>query len=346
MIYTTSAPSLGLTTKERDSYSIGGLIRAVCERDQFELARYAELSRATAEKTGQSTYTAGHYLPADVLGVPQRRDMTTVSGPAGGYAVGVELAGYAAALNRASLLGQVAITQMPELRENVVITSQTLQHETVWVAEGSQANPTQGTLGQISMTPKTAISMVTLSKQLLRQAGPGGNRFIDRQLGVSVAEALDAAILQGTGASGQPLGITLLNGVDTRTGATFDMTAAAAMLKVAEAYSNDDTIAWVCGIDAAETLRKRVRTATYGNGHMVEGNEMLGRPFIVSRAMPAAKLICCPWSSVLFGSWGAPMIKVDPATYFNTGAVRVGIFSMVDVAVERPASIAVATAVS
>lgn len=344
MNYTLSAPVLGLTSKERDSYSIGGLIRAVCESDKFEITRYAELSRAVAQKTGQPELTGGHYLPAELLHTPQQRDMSTATGQAGGYMVGIDSVGYAAALNRASLLGQVAITQLPGLKGDAVIASQTVQHETVWVAEGAAANPTQGTLGQISMVPKIAISMVTLSKQLIRQAGPGGSRFIDRQLGVSVAEAWDSATLQGAGGA-MPLGLLNVPNVDTRTGNSFDMAAGTAMLKVAEAYANDDSIAWVAGIDAAETLRKRAKVSG-GERFMVEGNEMLGRPFVVSRSMPAAKLICAPWSSVMLGSWGAPEIKIDPSTYFNSGAVRVGVFSMVDVAVERPQSIAIATAVS
>lgn len=345
MNYTLSAPTLGLTSKERNSYSVAALIRAVAERDQFEVGRYRELSTATAKATGQPELSTGFYMPADVLGAPQQRTMTTTSGPAGGYAVATEIAGYAAALNRASLIGQLQITRLDDLRANVVIPSQTLQHETVWAAEGAEAAPSQGAFGNITMTPRTAISVVTVSRQLLVQLGAAGQRFIDRQLGVSVAEAIDTALLQGTGGA-QPVGILNTLNVDTRTGNAFDMAAGAAMLKTAEGYANDDSIAWVSGIDAAETLRKRVKTATYGNGFMVEGNTMLGRPFFVSRSMPAAKLICAPWSNVLLGGWGAPEIRIDASTYFESGAVRVGIFSMVDTAVERPQAIAIATAVS
>lgn len=344
MNYTLSAPVLGLTSKERNSYSVAGLIRAVAERDQFEVARYRELSTATAKATGQPELSTGFYMPADVLGAPQQRTMTTTSGPAGGYAVATEIAGYAAALNRASLIGQLQITRLDDLRANVVIPSQTLQHETVWAAEGAEAAPSQGTFGNITMTPRTAISMVTVSRQLLVQMGAAGQRFIDRQLGVSVAEAIDTALLQGAGGA-QPIGILNALNVDTRTGNAFDMAAAAAMLKVAEGYANDDSIAFVAGVDAAEVLRKRAKAANTAQ-FMVEGNEMLGRPFIVSRSMPAAKLICAPWSSVMLGSWGAPEIRIDASTYFESGAVRVGIFSMVDTAVERPQSIAIATAVS
>lgn len=345
MNYTLSAPALGLKPAERDSYSITGLVRAVCERDADEMRRYSGLSEAVSMLTGQQRLVAGHYLPADILGAPQQRTMTASNAPAGGYAVGVEIAGYAAALNRSSLLGKVGIRQITELQENVTITTQATQHSVVWVAEAAAAEPTEGSYGQVSMTPRTAIAIVTATRQLLIQAGAGGRRFIDEQLGVAMGEAIDTAILQGAGGA-QPLGILNVPGVDTRTGNAFDMAAATAMLKVAEAYANDDSIAWVAGIDAAETLRKRPKTATYGNGFMVEGNEMLGRPFVVSRSMPAAKLICAPWSSVMLGSWGAPLLKTDPSTYFNSGAVRIGLFAMLDVAVERPQSIAIATAVS
>lgn len=341
-----TAPSLGLTKRERDSYSIGGLVRAICERDQPRVNDYAVLSSRVAELTGASPLVQGHYLPADLLGVPLQRDMTTTAGATGGYMVGVETLGYSAALSRASLVDRLGVTQLRGLRDDAAIVTQSTHHQVLWQGgEGTAVAPTQGDLGMISLMPKTCIAMITASRQLLTQAGAGGRQFIDAMLGTAVGEAIDAAIVGGSGVGGEPLGIVGMSGTDTRTGAAFDMAAAAGMLKVAEGYRNDDNIAWVAGTDAAEVLRQRAKAAGTAR-FMVEDGRMLGRPFYVSRGMPASGLICAPWSSVMLASWGAPLLKVDPATYFDTGAVRIGLFAMVDVAVERPAAIAVATAVS
>ncbi len=340
-----TAPTLGLTAKERATYSIAGLVRAICEHDQHRVSDYGVLSSRVAQLTGASPMVLGHYLPADILGVPQQRDMMTTSGSAGGYMVGVETIGYSAALNRASMVDKLGVTRLAELRADTVIVTQATQHQTLWVAEGVAAAPTQGTLGAVSLTPKTAIAMVTASRQLLTQAGAAGRQFIDAQLGVAVAETIDAAIVGGSGVSGEPLGILSMEGVDTRTGASFDIAAAAAMLKVAEGYRADDSVAWLAGVDAAETLRKRPKV-TGGERMLAEDGRMLGRPFHVSRSMPAAGLICAPWSSVMLASWGAPLLKTDPSAYFDSGAVRIGLFVMVDVAVERPSLIAAATNVS
>jgi HK97 family phage major capsid protein len=341
-----TAPSLGLTKRERDSYSIGGLVRAICERDQPRVNDYAVLSSRVAELTGASPLVQGHYLPADLLGVPLQRDMTTTAGATGGYMVGVETLGYSAALSRASLVDRLGVTQLRGLRDDAAIVTQSTHHQVLWQGgEGTAVAPTQGDLGMISLMPKTCIAMITASRQLLTQAGAGGRQFIDAQLGVAVAETIDAAIVNGSGVSGEPLGILSMEGVDTRTGASFDIAAAAAMLKVAEGYRADDSVAWLAGVDAAEVLRKRPKVAG-GERMLAEDNMMLGRPFHVSRAMPAAGLICAPWSSVMLASWGAPLLKVDPSMYFDSGAVRIGLFAMLDVAVERPSLLAVATAVS
>jgi HK97 family phage major capsid protein len=337
-----TAPSLGLTTKERAAYSISGLIRALVDSDRKALTGYRELSDAVRKHTGQPETMDGYYLPADVLGT---RALSTATGAGGGYLAGSELVGYAAALDRASLARRLGVNVLDGLRTDVTIASANSQATSTWVGENVSApDSTDPVVGQISLGPRTVVTLIPVSLALMRQAGPAGEQFVQQRLGVADAEAADAAMFQGSGGV-QPLGLMNTPGVNTRTGASFDMAAAAAMVKACEAYVNDNTIAWVAGIDAAATLRQRAKV-TGGERFIVDDGKILDQPFYVSRSMPAAGLICAPWSSVILGRWGAPELRVETSTGFNTASVRVGVFSMVDVSCERPASIATATAVS
>ena len=75
-----------------------------------------------------------------------------------------------------------------------------------WLStEGSQVPPSQTTLAQITITPKTVGAVVNFSRQLSLQAN--AESFVRRELLRTVATAIDLAVLNGSGAVGQPLGL-------------------------------------------------------------------------------------------------------------------------------------------
>ena len=76
--------------------------------------------------------------------------------------------------------------------------------------------------------------------------------FVDQALATTLAEAIDAAILAGSGYSGQPLGIANVAGIDRRAGTSFAWSDALAMLDVCEGFTQADSIAWVAGHTTAK----------------------------------------------------------------------------------------------
>jgi HK97 family phage major capsid protein len=336
-------PILGLTAAERDRASIPNYVRAVTADNATELGFFREVTAQVAKATNRQPRGFTSYLvPGDVTG-HQRRDLTKATG--GAAIVGTEIGGFAAALNAASLIGQLPMTMLPNMVGDATITRESVKGSTGWLSDEAAVMPdAQSTFGAISLTPKIISAAVTVTRQLLKQTGPAGAAFIERALAINVAEAVDRALVAGSGNSGQPLGLANTSGVDTRTGSTFTWAMAQAMAKVASGWAASPSIAWVAGVDAAEDLATRERAA--GSGFIAENNMIDGKPLVVSRSIGAAVALVMPWAQCWMASWSALEIAADPMTYFKDGRVQLRCLWSIDFAVERAASVAIATAVS
>jgi HK97 family phage major capsid protein len=344
-----SAPPIGLSTNERTKYSIAGYALAVAKSDAPALANYAAMARDVSKITGQFV-EGGFLVPRELL----TRTMATTPGAKGGYMQGAEVIDYTSPLDRPSLIGQLPLTRHDDLNGQAVVVTEKTQATATWFVEGvAGTTPTEVTYGASSLARRSVFAWMPATLQLLLQSGTAGRRFIDRGIGQALDEAQSTALVQGAGGI-EPMGILPngsgsagLAGVDTRAGTSYAMSDAAAMLKVSEAYASDDSLVWVAGLTTAEKLRQRVKLATYGNGFLLDDDgRMLGRRVVVSRLMPTSGLILAPWASVHFGTWGAPYVRVDTSTGFNTGLLRIGVTVDCDFTFEAPAQIAVATAVT
>jgi HK97 family phage major capsid protein len=265
---------------------------------------------------------------------------------AGAYLVATENLSFVNTLAKRSILGRLPVQQHQELRANQTIGRMTGAHTVTWLgAESSQVADGQSAYGQASMSPKSVAATVVASRMMLLQGGPMAEAFLNDTLATALAEAVDAAMIVGSGNSGQPLGLTVMSGTDSRAGTSFALADAAAMLKVADGYAQADTLAWVAGVDAAEDLRTRPKVSG-GEIMLLDGGRMLDQPVIVSRSAPAAGLVVMLWGGLHFGQWGALEVAADPYTYASTGRVIIRALWRVDFAVDAPGQVAVATALT
>lgn len=339
----TIGPVLGLTAAEVERGSIDNYAAAVITDDKRELSYFAELSAQTERTTQTMRRGPGTYLvPADVM----HRDLLKASD--GGYLVDAGIKGYSHALDAASVLGRLPITRLPNMVGDAKITRESVKGTSAWLGDESTViSSVQSSFGQISLAAKSVAGSVIVSNRFVKQAGPAGNVFVTRAGAVTMGEAIDRALVSGSGNAGQPLGLLGTSGIDSRAGTSFALADAAAMLRVAEGYATDDSIMWLCGVATAEDLRTRVKTATYGNGFLLDdAGRMLGKPVVVSRSVGDQVLICMPWSQCWAASWGTLEVGVDPFTYFSDGRSIIRFLQTVDFCVERAASVAVATAVT
>lgn len=130
---------------------------------------------------------------------------------------------------------------MSELRADVTIGRQTVKGAHTWLASDgvSTIADAQSTLGQIALTPHNVTAIVTLSRQLVKQSEPAARQFVDHTLAATLAEAVDGAMLAGSGANGQPTGLANVAGIDTRAGTSFAWADDTEMLAVCEGFSGD-----------------------------------------------------------------------------------------------------------
>jgi HK97 family phage major capsid protein len=82
-----------------------------------------------------------------------------------------------------------------------------------WVSENSTITPSDLTFQQVSMTPKTAACRVVLSNLLLETSMPTADAVIEQDIASQLGIALDTGILNGSGASGEPLGVMNETGI-------------------------------------------------------------------------------------------------------------------------------------
>jgi HK97 family phage major capsid protein len=337
---------LGLTRKQAERAALANLIDAAIRGDKSELSFFAELSEQVQRQTGQQQVGAGTFLlSGDMLGV-QRRDMTASGVSGSQYLVAAELDTFADALARASIIGRLPVQRHQNLQANQVVTLKTVRHAHTWLGdENSQIGDAQPTFGQLALTPHGVAAVLVLSRQFMQQMGPKARQFVDVGLARALAEAVDAALLNGSGSGGQPTGVYATSGIDSRAGTSFALADAAAMLKVCDGYSGDGA-AWIAGTDAGATARSRLKSANGGEVLLGESGTMMGKPVLVSRSANAQQLVVADWTKVHFAEWGALELGVDVFTNFKDGRVIVRALWHVDVGFEAPGQIAVCTALT
>ena len=337
----TIGPMLGLTQAESERGSIANFARAVVLNDSAgELPFFRELTSQTQAATGRFSVSPLTYqVPGEVLG----RDMTKASAAGGGYLVGAGVEGFLTSLNHAMVLAKLPVTKLPHLTGDVHIGRETVKGSAGWLAsESTQMPDGQAVYGAVSLSPKTVAASITVSRQLALQTEFGPQ--IERALAVTLAEKVDATLLAGSGAGGEPTGLANLSGVVASAGTGFTHAMSAAMLKASSGYEASGSVAWVCGVDAQEALQTRERAA--GSGFIADNDAILNRPLYVSRSVGPQVLLCAPWSLVWWATWGALEVNVDPFTHFQSGRVIIRAMWTMDFACERAASVAIATALT
>lgn len=354
--------TIGLTGNETRKYSLFKAIRALrfgaVDRSAVEAAAFElDCSKALARQLGR-TETGRILIPAEVLQRPvspeaYSRAMATQPGSKGGYLVNTENMGFIEILRNRSVAMAMGARVLSGLVGNVSFARQTGKASVTWQAgEGVSVTASDQALGQLSMSPKTAIAITDVSEQLLAQSSPSAESFIMADLARDVAiDGVDAAVINGTGGA-QPLGIKNTTGVTTgqdASSATYAKilafptvaagvnalrgnpgfvtnTAGAAKLMGVQRFSNTDTPLW--------------------EGNLLNG-QLVGFNAMSSEQAASGNLIFGSWDEVLIGEWGVLELATDNGgTRFNAAQVGIRAMWLVDVLIRYPQAFVVSTGLS
>lgn len=361
------ATRLGLSTGEADRFSLVRAIKACAGKSWQKDAPYElEVSRAVAQKLGKIAEDQKFYVPfevmqrsVDLLQADQmrqllglgRRDLTVATAGAGGFLVETANVGFIDMLRNRSVAFRLGATRLSGLQGSLTIPRQSAAATAVWLAnEASQITESQQTFVQVAMSPKNVGAYTEISRQLLLQSSPGAEGIVTSDLAQVVALAADLAVLNGSGASGQPTGIINTAGIGGVTGTTLGFAGIVEFQSdVAGSNVMPSRGGYVTTPAVAALLMQRVKFTNTASplweGNLWDG-QMVGYPALSSNQVPSANMLYGDWSEVVVGEWGVLEIEVNPYANFQAGIIGVRAIYSMDVGVRRPFAFSLATSIT
>lgn len=348
------ASELGLSEKEKREFSIARMILAVRDKDFGKVGFEIDCSREIAKRLGTVPDPTKFYVPFDVQQRSveiQRRDLTAATAGAGGFLVATQNVGFIDLLRNRSVAMRMGAMRLSGLTSNVTVPRQSAAATAFWLStEATAITESQQTFVQMALAPKNVGAYTEISRQLLLQSNPAAEAIVTTDLAAQVALAADLAALAGSGASGQPTGITNTAGVGSVTGTSI---AFAGILEFQSDIATANVMpargGYVTTPSVAALLIQRVKYTSTASP-LWEGNvwdgQMQGFPAMSSNQMPAATMIFGDWSQLVLGEWGTLEIEVNPYANFQAGIIGVRAIYTMDVGVRIPAAFSVASSIT
>lgn len=350
---------IGMDKKEVKRYSVMRAINAMHNPADMNAMRAAafefECSQAMAEKMGRSAQ--GFFVPFDVMAL--KRDLTVASATSAGNLkeTTLETASFIDLLRARTVMGSLGMTYLTGLVGDIDIPRQTGTATFGWLAEqGAQAGSNQ-TTDKVNMTPKTIGAKTVISRKLRQQASLDVEAWVMDDLNRQLAIEMEAAILNGSGASNQPRGILNTVGIGNVAGGTNGLAPTWANIvsletQVAIANADVDSMAYVTNAKVRGQLKNTSRVSGQ-NGFIWDGNDtpINGYRAAVTNLVPSnltkgtSSGIC---SAILFGNfrdvivgmWGGLDMLVNPYISGDNGDLSIRVLQDMDVALRHPESIA------
>lgn len=349
----TSALHLGLSAKERQSYSFGRALQAAMTGDWTKAGFELECSRAVAKLVGQDP--TGFYVPFDTF----KRDFNVGTATEAGNLVPTELRTdlYTDVLRNALVMGRMGARILTGLTGNVDIPRKTTAGTIGVLTEIGSASETNPVTAKLTLSPKRVGAYVQVSKQALIQAALSLENMIRDDLVQGAAVLMESKMMSGTGTT-EILGLRNVSGIGTVVGGANGLAPTwghLVDLESACAVANAEPD-MVSGYLVNAKTRGKYKQTQYGtNLPMIwtPGDQQLnGYRVAVSNNMPSnltkgtSTTVCSTglfgsdWSMATIGLFGAPDVTVDPYSLAATGQVQITLSQFADMVVRQPASFA------
>jgi HK97 family phage major capsid protein len=342
--------ALGISPREERHYSLSRAMLGIA--DGKSAGYEAEVHQQICRMRGiQGSTNSSVFVPTGLI---LARDMTAGTANAGGYLVATDNLGgsFIDLLRKKAIVAAMGATFMPGLVGNVTIPRQTDSATAQWLTnEAATITESQLTLGQLAMSPKTVSAYTEFSRQLLLQSNPAVDTLIANDLAKVVALAIDAAALSGTGASGQPTGISNTAGIGSVTGTSLAWAGILEFLSdIAGANVADPQALGFVTTPAVAALLMQRQRFTGTDSPLWQGSVREGKladvHAMTSTGAPASTMICGDWASLLVGEWGFLELASNPFANFQAGIVGVRALQSVDIGVRRAGAFSMAASIT
>jgi len=284
--------------------------------------------------------TRGVMIPTSVLLGEYRAGQTVSPASAGGHTVQTNVAPLADRFRPALRVESMGATVMRGLTGFMDLPNLAASGTTSWVAENGNSTRSEATFAKVSMAPKTVTGEYRLSRRLILQSNEAVEDLMRRDLGLILAQALDAAAIKG-GGTNEPTGILANSGVAEVTAQTLLTDTAADLIAALEMDDVTGTTAFLTN----PTVIKAARKLKDGQGRGISLAETFHNQRLeVTTQVPNAggspvkqHLIYGQWSELVVGYWSAVDVLVNPyhADVASNGGALIHAFLDADVAVRH-----------
>lgn len=183
------------------------------------------------------------------------------------------------------------------------------------------------------------------------QSTPAAEALVMNDFAKVMALAIDLAVFEGSGASGQPTGISQTGSIGSVTGTSLALAGCIEFqTDLATGNALADNCAYITTPAVAGLLKGRARIAstdslTLWSGSVLEG-AIEGFKATTSTQLTAASMIFGDFSQVVLAEWGMLEIALNPYAQFSTAISGIRAIQTVDVGVRQAAAFSRATSIT
>jgi HK97 family phage major capsid protein len=321
--------------RELRTYSVAKAVQqaATGRLDGVEAEYHQELSRGREVR--------GVMVPTEVL-LGERRDQTVGTAASGGLLVTTTQTALADRYRPALKVEGMGATVLRGLSGFVEIPKLTTSGSAHWVAEKSTPTRSGVAFGKTAIGPKTVAGEYQVSRRLMLQSSVSIEEIMRRDLGFLLAQALDAAAINGSGASNEPLGLLGTAGLAEITPSTDFSDTTADLIAALELDDVTGTRAFLTNPTVMNACRK-IKDA---DGHVIPLAELFHAervetttqvPKTLGIGSDKSGLIFGVWSELVLGYWSAVDIMTNPfhPDVASSGGALIHAFLDCDVAVRH-----------
>ena len=339
--------------KELKRFSLAKFIReaATNQLSGFEAEMNQEADKEM-RAAGQSL-SRGTGIPSILLGLRTFDNNNITTATEGAEFAAITEWSYIDALRNAMLGARLGVRYIPGMQGNARIVKGGGVTAS-WLAEEAAASKVKDTFSTVDMTPHRLQVLGGYTYDLLKQAALTVERILWDELIRAHAQALDDAIFNGSGSSGQPRGILANTGIGDVAGGTNGAAISWANIVALEsavgaANGLFGRLAYVTNSKVAGSMKATPQVNGYPR-YMMEDGRTNGFDVHVTNAIPSnltkgtgtglSAMIFGNFEEVLVPQWGGLDMIVDPFGSKARGVVEVTAIAYHDVCVRRPACFA------
>jgi HK97 family phage major capsid protein len=343
-------------------YSIAELVQHRLSSNGGLVGVYAEMdTEAIKEARTAGVKLAGHGLPSKLVHFvgskrAEQRALEVAVAANGGNMVETTKRDFIPVLRPKLKTIEMGAEVLTGLQGNVDIQTQDAAASAAWAGEKTTATESQMSIGKFTMSPKRLAAWTQQTRQFFLQSYLAIEPLVRGDLEAAIQIALDAALINGSGASNQPTGLLNWTGIGSVAMGTNGLAPTReALVDLESAIATENADAAMLKFLSTPGIRGKLRKTKTdaGSGIFIWGeqsNSLLGYEAHVSTQVPnnlvkgtssdANAIIFGDWSKLRAGNWGGIDLVVNPYTHLKEAMVEVVVNSYWDVAVMQPKAFA------